>query len=105
MEIDYLKMRATTSRFIFYLFSCQIIKKGFTAFIRPTNWKKFIYHKLNNELGNVLNLQTEPNNTVKFDFIITNYKINKTQIPVIWIPDKLALKDLKSIKQLLSLSL
>ncbi|MFW5436848.1 helix-turn-helix domain-containing protein [Paenibacillus apiarius] len=80
-------------------------KKVLLLLSGPTNWKKFIYHKLNNELGNVLNLQTEPSNTVKFDFIITNYKINKTQIPVIWIPDKLILKDLKSIKQLLSLSL
>ncbi|MFL1673485.1 helix-turn-helix domain-containing protein [Paenibacillus dendritiformis] len=80
-------------------------KKVLLLLSGPTNWKKFIYHKLNNELGNVLILQTEPGNPIKFDFIITNYKISNNQIPVIWIPDKLMLKDLKSIKQLLNLSL
>lgn len=90
---------------ILSIFLSNYKKKVLLLLSGPTTWKKFIYHKLNNEFGNILNLQTEPGDTTKFDFIITNYKIKNTQVPVVWISDQLILNDLKPIKQLLNLSL
>ena len=74
-------------------------KKVLLLLSGPEIWKNFIYSKLNNELGNVINLNTE--NTDKFEFIITNYNIINGATPIIQISDKMPQKDVENIKKFL----
>ncbi len=79
------------------------IKKGVLLLSGPYYLKRYIYNKLNSELGNNLILHLKPNFTYKYDCILTNYQINNSQVPVIQISHQTIQKDLKYIKNVISL--
>ncbi|UOB60844.1 hypothetical protein MRQ03_01390, partial (plasmid) [Bacillus thuringiensis] len=64
--------------------------------------KKFIYYKLNHELGDFVTLQQKPDCMHKFDVILTNYQIPNTPIPIIRISNKTIQKDSSYVRKVLS---
>ncbi|PNK22959.1 hypothetical protein CBR59_29205 [Bacillus thuringiensis] len=86
---------------LFVLYS-NYTKKGLLLLSGSSSLKKFIYYKLNNELGDILTLELKPDYTNKYDFILTNYQITSVKIPIIRISSKTIKKDLSYIKNTIS---
>ncbi|MDA2112984.1 helix-turn-helix domain containing protein [Bacillus cereus] len=77
-------------------------KKGLLLLSGSSALKKFIYYKLNHELGDFVTLQQRPDCIHKFDFILTNYQIQNTPIPIIRISNKTIQKDSSYVRKILS---
>ncbi|AJA23498.1 TPA: helix-turn-helix domain-containing protein [Bacillus thuringiensis] len=77
-------------------------KKGLLLLSGSSALKKFIYYKLNHELGDFVTLQQKPDCMHKFDVILTNYQIPNTPIPIIRISNKTIQKDSSYVRKVLS---
>ncbi|MEB9553142.1 helix-turn-helix domain containing protein [Bacillus cereus] len=64
-----------------------------------TVWKNHVYFQLNNELGKDVIIIQDLNNKFEYDFIITNYKIEYNDMPIITISDTFNSNDIFSIRQ------
>ncbi|WP_242321439.1 helix-turn-helix domain containing protein [Bacillus cereus group sp. BfR-BA-01354] len=65
-------------------------------------WKKLIYSRLYKELYDSFTLFVEFDDNDTYDFIISNYQINSSKTPVIYISEELEKKELVSINQILT---
>ncbi|MDF9612829.1 helix-turn-helix domain-containing protein [Bacillus cereus] len=77
-------------------------KKGLLLLSGSSALKKFIYYKLNNELGDFVTLLQKPDCMHKFDVILTNYQIPNTRVPIIRISNKTIQKDSSYVRKILS---
>ncbi|MEC2714737.1 hypothetical protein P9X50_24070, partial [Bacillus cereus] len=87
---------------ILFILHSNYAKKGLLLLSGPTSLKNFIYYKLNKELGDILTLQQKTDYTNKYDFILTNYQITNSQIPIIQISSKTIQQDMCYIKKIIS---
>ncbi|AMR06149.1 helix-turn-helix domain containing protein [Bacillus thuringiensis] len=87
---------------ILFILNSNYAKKGLLLLSGPTSLKNFIYYKLNKELGDILTLQQKTDYTNKYDFILTNYQITNSQIPIIQISSKTIQQDMCYIKKIIS---
>ncbi|PED41066.1 helix-turn-helix domain-containing protein [Bacillus cereus] len=57
-----------------------------------------IYSILKDSLGNEVNIHRDLNKSIKYEFIIANYQLLDEVRPVIYIPEKLSMHEISSIK-------